>query len=116
MGLVDLPRAMPAVTVDIESFRETLWGTTDGRKIAVKDLTSSHLTNILNWIKDRPNQYPNNLYDYMQREAEYRRIVDFASDKGYPMLVDGKWELIGGILSDHSDYPETKYPKIAKRS
>lgn len=39
------------------SSNELMWGTKDGRSLKIKDMTSDHLTNTLNYIDKRYNEY-----------------------------------------------------------
>jgi hypothetical protein len=75
-------------------FRETLWGSADGRRTKIKDLTVSHLTAILNWIKRYPKMYPPHVYKNMVREAHYRKLILFAEGNPYPTFNGEQWELV----------------------
>jgi len=75
-------------------FRDTLWGSSDGRETPIKDLQIDHLVNILNWIIDRPRQYPPDLYGLIVQEAQYRKTIQFAAGEPIPYQADdGRWYL-----------------------
>lgn len=74
-------------------FRERKWGSADGRLIKVKDLEIGHLVNILNWILDNPLGYDIGVYHLMVKEAEYRRLVQFAGNGPWPEFVESRWVL-----------------------
>lgn len=77
-----------------EELRETEWGVADGRKIPIKDLAIDHLVNILNWVKDRPTQYPASLLPLLEQEANFRKMAQFASGKPMPVQdLTGTWFL-----------------------
>lgn len=70
----------------------TTWKSADGREILIKDLTDSHVVNILNWIKARSSQYQPGLYEFFEEEAALRRLYAFAEDKPMPTkLPDGTY-------------------------
>jgi hypothetical protein len=75
-------------------FRETLWGSLDGRRTKIKDLTVGHLTAILNWIRSHPTSYPPQVYKNMVQEAHYRKLLLFADGKPYPVWTGDAWELV----------------------
>lgn len=74
--------------------REKTWRTADGRGIMVKDMELSHLVNVVNWVHDNHDSYPQHTRDLMIAEAKYRQLFLFAEGKEYPQLVDGKWKII----------------------
>lgn len=39
------------------SSNELVWGTKDGRSLKIKEMTSDHLTNTLNYINKRHDEY-----------------------------------------------------------
>ena len=62
---------------------EFLWGPEHGEPILVKDLTISHLCNIINWIVQHENQYDDGVLDFMIGEAEYRKLPAFINNQPY---------------------------------
>jgi hypothetical protein len=75
-------------------FRETItWGSEDGKSYRIPEITDSHLVNILNWIKDRPKQYPTDLYGLFEQEAMLRKLVCFAKGEPVPTKQDERWML-----------------------
>lgn len=74
--------------------RDRVWRTADGRGIAVKDMTDSHLVNVLNWIIDNPVSYPRSVYDLMLAETKFRQTPLFAEGKPYPQQNGKRWQLI----------------------
>lgn len=92
------------------SFRETPWGVADGRRIPIKDLAIDHLVNILNWVDDRSTIYP-----LLVEEANYRKVIQFASNKPVPALgSDGRWILINTKGKVVSTKKKTEYPTVGK--
>ena len=86
--------------------REKEWGTADGRRIKVKDMTDGHVVNVVNWILDNPRSYPASALTLFVSEAMYRQTVLFAEGKAYPQLVGSRWKLID---------PQTGVGKIESR-
>jgi hypothetical protein len=92
--------------------RDMLWGTADGRNIAVRDMKDSHLVNVINWISDNLDSYPKSALTVMVDEARYRQTLLFAEGKPYPQLVGKRWKLIdpktgiGKIEKPPADYIE----------
>lgn len=92
--------------------REKLWRTADGRSVAVKDMELGHLVNVINWILDNGNSYPQHIRDLMIAEANYRQIFLFAQGKTYPQQVGRRWQMIdpktgqGRIEKPPADYIE----------
>ena len=76
------------------------WRTYDDKDILIKDLSTRHLVNILNWIKETnekvgANGYDIRLYEFLEGEAHFRAIQCFAKNKGIPMKQDdGTWTLV----------------------
>ena len=93
-------------------FREQEWGTADGRRLPIKEMTLGHLVNVLNWVNDHSKSYSDRIRDTMRKEAEYRKLFLFAEGKPYPGLVDGVWKVIdpqtgtGSIIKPPDDYIE----------
>ena len=78
-----------------DEFRDTLWGSQDGRRTKIKDLDDSHLVNVLNWVADRPECYPDHLYGFLEQEANYRKLICFSSGLPIPFKNnEGRWELL----------------------
>jgi hypothetical protein len=107
--------------------REKEWGTADGRRIKVKDMTDGHMVNVVNWILDNPRSYPASALTLFVSEAMYRQTVLFAEGKAYPQLVGNRWKLIdpqtgvGKIEKPPKDYLEAVkdnagYQRMAKKT
>ena len=77
-------RALRNKPLNRNTFR---WCPDRGDPILAKDLTVTHLANIINWIIDRPQQYADSVLEFMIGEAKYRRLEAFASGK--PYIVQG---------------------------
>ena len=75
-------------------FREKEWGSADGRRIKIKNLETSHLVNILNWVTDHSKKYSSSIIEGMKAEAEYRKTFLFTEGKPYPQLVNDRWVLL----------------------
>ena len=67
-----------------------LWGPENGDPILAKDLTVSHLCNIINWILEHENQYDDGVLDFMLGEAEYRRLAAFTANQPY-IVTENVW-------------------------
>lgn len=62
------------------------WLTRDRQRILIKDLSNSHLNNILTHIKDNRSRYSQDLLDLIEIEICYRQnndiiIADYPSSK-----------------------------------
>ena len=75
----------------------TEWGTANGEQILIKDLTTPHLVNILNWISRNNQQrwrYPQSLIDFLEEEAALRKFTGFMENEPIPeKREDGVWVL-----------------------
>ena len=95
---------------DVE--RERWWLAADGRSIQIKDMKDGHLVNVINWLADNTESYPNSIREAMIAEARYRQTLLFAEGKAYPQLVNGAWRMIdpqtgmGRIERPPADYIE----------
>jgi len=79
-------------------FRELEWtsgGPGTGRPIAkkkIRSLSTSHVVNILNWVKDRPAQYGPEMHGLFETEVNMRKLVSFARGHRIPTKQpDGYW-------------------------
>jgi hypothetical protein len=70
------------------------WRTADGRAIEIQHMELSHLVNVVNWVHDNRDSYPQHVRDLMIAEARYRQTLLFAEGKEYPQLVNDKWKII----------------------
>lgn len=68
-----------------------LWGPEDAEPILAKNLTTSHLCNIINWILDHDNQYDDGVLAFMVGEAKHRRLQAFAQNTSYVDAVGVKY-------------------------
>lgn len=80
--------------MSIESNRDSLWRTADGRSVKIKDMTVGHLVNVINWVLDNPDSYPLSIADIMIEEAKYRQTFLFAKGMPYPQQVGSRWRVI----------------------
>lgn len=107
--------------------RDKEWGTADGRKVKIKDMTDGHLVNVLNWILDNPMSYPVSALTLFVAEAGYRQPFLFAEGRAYPQQVGERWKLIdpktgvGKIEKPPAEYLETVndnpgYQAMSKRT
>lgn len=90
--------------------RETHWRTADGRMVKIKDMTIGHLVNVVNWVTDNSDSYPESVRELMESEIEYRQLSMFAEGKLYPQKINNKWVLVDcvtgkkGIIPPPKDY------------
>ena len=66
----------------------TEWEPEKGDRIKIKDLTTEHLCNIMNWMHhpDRYSAYAlggTDFIDFMDGECKYRRLIAFANNEPY---------------------------------
>lgn len=95
--------------------RDKEWGTADGRRIKIRDMTDGHLVNVLNWILDNPLSYPITALDLMSAEALYRQTLLFAEGKAYPQQVGDRWKLIDPQTgAGKIEQPPTEYIEAVK--
>jgi hypothetical protein len=63
------------------------------KKTLIKDLSDSHLTNIINWIGDRRNSYGEEILNLMMEELNFRvgnsNTNNFIMSNGIPMVWEG---------------------------
>ena len=88
-----------------EEFREKLWRCADGRRIKIKDLSPSHIVNIMNWVTARSESYPPAVIEMLKEEASYRQITQFAAGQPYPLFDGTMWILVNGEMEDFTNYP-----------
>lgn len=89
---------------NFEEFRDVVWGVADGRKIKIRDLEIDHLVNILNWVRDRSQQYAADLYSLLEQEVNLRRMIQFSQGGLVPFKDhEGTWQLPVDIC-DESAY------------
>ena len=95
------------------AFRDQPWGTADGRRVTLKEMELGHLVNVLNWVHDHNALYGDRIKEYLIKEAEYRRVFDFAANKPYAGQINGRWKVIdpttgeGSIIPPPKEYLET---------
>jgi len=95
--------------------REKVWRTADGRSIAVKDMENSHLVNVINWIMDNRESYPNSILELMTAEAKYRQTLLFAEGKAYPQKIGRRWKLIDPVTGEGKiEKPPADYIEAVK--
>ena len=63
------------------------------KKTLIKDLSDSHLTNIINWIGDRHDSYGEEILNLMMEELNFRvgnsNTNNFIMSNGIPMVWEG---------------------------
>ena len=63
------------------------------KKTLIKDLSDSHLTNIINWIGDRRKSYGEEILNLMMEELNFRvgnsNTNNFIMSNGIPMVWEG---------------------------
>lgn len=63
--------------------RNEIWHTKDGRSLKLRDISSMHLENILNYIerdKVRLNKYKNNFLIDLKQEIRLRKLNRLSND------------------------------------
>ena len=70
---------------------ETQWESADGTSYLIKDLTTPHLVNILNWMKKHEKTYELALYTFMESEAELRKFTAFVTNEPIPIKLEDGW-------------------------
>jgi hypothetical protein len=88
--------------------REQSWRSADGRQIKIKDMDIGHLVNVINWVIDNKNSYPDSIRDLMVAEAQYRQLTLFAEGKAYPQRIDNRWVLIDPVTGKKGIIPPPK--------
>lgn len=78
----------------LELFRETYWGSTDGRQTKIKDLEDTHLANIIYHCKRDPQTYGIRIMSLLEEEARSRNLSQaFLNRAPIPWKdADGKWK------------------------
>jgi len=93
-------------------YEDTYWRTADGRGVKVTEMTLGHLVNVINWIIDNPNTYPQSILERMIEEANSRKTLLFASGEPYPQKMGSRWKIVdpktgvGKIEKPPEDYIE----------
>jgi len=87
------------MTSDVHYHRNTMqWEPEDGKAMFIKDIPMDHFVNIMNWIlkniKDYEKRSPG-FYAFMEEEANYRKLLAFATGCQYPQKVGNQYILIG---------------------
>jgi len=78
----------------------TVWGSADGTEYLVKDLTTPHLVNILNWVKKHnvnSRSYPEGLYEFLESEAAFRVMLAFCKNDAIPVKIDTGWYTLKNV-------------------
>jgi hypothetical protein len=91
-----------------QDFREATWRTADGRSVKLKDMETSHLVNVINWISDNKDSYPTTVLNKMLKEANYRKTILFAEGKAYPQLIGTRWKLVDPQTGEGKIVPPPK--------
>lgn len=68
-----------------------LWGPEHGDPILVRDLTDSHLCNIINWVLEHELHYGQDILDFMLEEAELRKLPAFVNNQPYIVTTGVKF-------------------------
>ena len=82
------------------------WKSCDGRDTLIKDLSTRHLVNILNWIREDSqyhgrSTYSDDLYCFLEGEAQYRILLGFVANKGIPKkLKDGSYIVVNQTIQE----------------
>ena len=84
------------------------WRSADGRRIKICDMELHHLINVINWIGDNAEKYPDYILPIMTTEAKYRQTLLFAQGKEYPQLVGTRWKLVDPVTGEGKIVPPPK--------
>ena len=79
--------------------REIMWGANSiypAKSIKIKNLSDTHLANIIHWIKERINVYGQDILTILTTEATTRNLPPEFLAQRYPAynnytLVNGEW-------------------------
>lgn len=101
---------------DYQNIGEMTWGAADGRRRQIKDLTLGHLVNVLNWINDPNNSYPQEFIQGMEKYATDQKFILFSSKKPYPDRIDGKWMIVDPVTGNCKiEEPPKRYVKKVRK-
>ena len=93
------------------------WVSADGRHVAIKNLSTGHLVNILNWINSKENSYPKDFIASVENYATSIRVMTcFANNEPYPYKRDnGSWALMESNGNLVLEKPPEDYLKAVKK-
>mgnify|MGYP003440512107 FL=1 len=88
------------MSLSLSVFRQYSWTSANGTGKRICELETSHILNILNWIKRYPAQYADGTYELFEEEVAYRMIIDFANGAPTPYKdADGQWGVVDPIAN-----------------
>lgn len=72
------------------------WGPKHSDPMLIKDVPLDHFVSILNWIWNNFDAYEDGspgLYEFMEGEARFRRLLAFGSGEPYPHKVGAQYRV-----------------------
>lgn len=85
---------------ELEVYRQRTWTSAKGASKRICELDTSHVLNILNWVKLYPEQYAANTYSLFEEEVAYRMLIDFANGSPTPHKdADGQWGYLDPVAN-----------------
>jgi hypothetical protein len=85
---------------ELAAYRQLFWTTSNGKSKPISELETSHILNILNWVKLYPEQYAANTYALFEEEVAYRMLIDFANGAPTPHKdEDGQWGYLDPVAN-----------------
>ena len=96
---------------------DKVWGSADGKKTKIRELTTDHLVNILNWINDPAHSYPAQFVSDLEKYATDLKFINFAKKEPYPQKQeDGTWALVNPTTGEIGvTAPPAQYLKKVKK-
>ena len=99
----------------VYDFGDTNWGTADGRRVKVRDMTLGHLVNVTNWVHDHHARYSDHIREGFVKQIEARQFELFAAKKPYPMREGDRWVIMNPKNgTTHVEMPPKKYIKAVE--
>ena len=64
--------------------RDTIWTTVKGKRVKIRDLSSSHLMNIINFLKDKKKTEMNDVkLKTLKQELRFRKLNSIENNPDY---------------------------------
>ena len=101
----------------MSDFGDKIWGSADGKKTKIRDLSIDHLVNILNWVTDPDHTYGKDFVVGLEQYATDLKFINFAKKEPYPQQQeDGSWVVVNPATGEVGvTAPPTQYIKKIKK-